>query len=196
MKKKNIANLLLVLTCLAIVVTGVGMALKLRSQEQESIGTQFQVTALPEDGLTAPEAENVCTVTLRCDTILENTEMLDPAKAPYTPADGVILPVTTVSFTTGETVFDILKRVCDAAEIPLEYSWNPLYDSYYVEGIQHLYEFDCGPESGWMYQVNGVFPNYGCSAYEVRDGDAIVWAYTCAGLGEDLGAESWKEGGA
>lgn len=196
MKKKKIANLLLVLICFAIVASGVGMARKLRSQEQETFGTQFQITALPEDRLTTPGVVNFCTVTLCCDTILDNPERLDPAKVPYTPADGVILPVTTVSFTPGETVFDILKRVCDATEIPLEYSWTPLYDSYYVEGIQHLYEFDCGPESGWMYQVNGVFPNYGCSAYAVQDGDAIVWAYTCTGLGEDLGAERWKEGGA
>lgn len=194
MKKKNIANLLLALICLAIVVTGVGMALKLRSEETVTFGGAFQVAPLPEDRLTEPEAEHFCTVTLRCDTILEDPELLDPAKAPYVPADGVILPVTTVSFTTGETVFDILKRVCDAAEIPLEYSWTPLYSSYYVEGIQHLYEFDCGPQSGWMYQVNGVFPNYGCSAYEIQDGDAIVWAYTCTGLGADLDAALGKEG--
>ncbi len=40
-----------------------------------------------------------------------------------------------------------------------------MYNSYYVEGIGNLYEFDCGKESGWMYKVNGRFPNYGCSSY-------------------------------
>ena len=53
----------------------------------------------------------------------------------------------------------------------------------------YLYEFDCGFESGWMYQVNGWFLNYGCSAYEVQSGDEIVWCYTRVGLGADLGAE-------
>ena len=62
-------------------------------------------------------------------------------------------------------------------------------DSYYLEGICHLYEFDCGPESGWMYQVSGKFPNYGCSSYEVQPGDRIEWLYSCIGLGAALGAD-------
>jgi hypothetical protein len=40
-----------------------------------------------------------------------------------------------------------------------------------------------------MYKVNGWFPNYGCSAYTLQGGEEIVWAYTCVGLGTDLGAE-------
>ena len=39
-----------------------------------------------------------------------------------------------------------------------------------------------------MYKVNGWFPNYGCSSYKLKDGDSIVWAFTCNGLGADLGA--------
>ncbi len=61
------------------------------------------------------------------------------------------------------------KKVCTAVDIQLEYSWTPIYDSSYIEGINHLYEFDCGKESGWMYKVNGWFPNYGCSACKVEN---------------------------
>ena len=88
-------------------------------------------------------------------------DALDPAKAGFVPADGVILYPMTVEFQDGETVFDVLKRVCNTLGIQLEYSWTPMYDSYYIEGIHNLYEFDCGSESGWMYKVNGWFPNYG-----------------------------------
>ena len=102
-------------------------------------------------------------------------------------ANGVILATSSVQFYDGETVFDVLKRACKAAGIQLEYSWTPMYDSYYIEGINHLYEFDCGLESGWMYKVNGWLPNYGCSKYTLEDGDAIVWCYTCNGLGADVG---------
>ena len=42
-----------------------------------------------------------------------------------------------------------------------------------------------------MYKVNGWFPNYGCSSYYLRDGDVIVWCYTCEGLGTDVGADEW-----
>ena len=138
-----------------------------------------------------PEPKGCCTVTIRCDTILDNMGELDSAKAPFVPSDGCILPVISVDFYEGETVFDVLNRVCKQYGIQIEYSWTPLYDSYYIEGINNLYEFDCGYESGWMYMVNGWFPNYGCSSYTLTDGDTIVWCYTCKGLGEDVGASGW-----
>ena len=52
-------------------------------------------------------------------------------------------------------------------------------------GINNLYEFDCGQGSGWMYSVNGVFPNYGCSSYKPANNDKIAFRYTCE-LGYDL----------
>ena len=130
---------------------------------------------------------HTCTIEIRCDTILDNMDELATGKDSYVPADGTILAATTVSFTDGETVFDVLKRACEQNGIQLEYSYTPLYESYYVEGIHHLYEFDCGSESGWMFKVNGWFPNYGCSAYTLSQGDSIVWCYTCHGLGADVG---------
>ena len=132
-----------------------------------------------------------CYITIRCDTILDNMGSLTPGKAEFVPADGIILPVVEVPFYEGATVFEVLKRVCQIADIQLEYSWTPLYNSYYIEGINHLYEFDCGEQSGWMYKVNEWFPNYGCSSYEVGDGDVIVWCYTCNGLGADVGGPEW-----
>lgn len=141
---------------------------------------------------TTTKEKLTCTITIRCDTILNNMDNLDPAKAPYVPDDGVILREVTVEFEEGETVFDVLNRVCRQYNIPIEYSWTPMYDSYYIEGINNLYEFDCGSESGWMYKVNGWFPNYGCSSYYLTGGEKIVWCYTCNGLGEDVGAERWE----
>ena len=130
-----------------------------------------------------------CTITILCDTILNNMDNLTAGKEAYVPANGVILDTSTVEFTEGETVFEVLQRVCEYAGIQLEYSWTPMYDSYYIQGINNLYEFDCGAQSGWMYKVNGWFPNYGCSKYTLEDGDDIVWCFTCNGLGADVGAE-------
>ncbi len=128
-----------------------------------------------------------CTIQIRCDTILDNMQNLTEGKNAYVPANGVILATSTIGFAEGETVFEVLKRACSASGIQIEYSWTPMYNSYYIEGINHLYEFDCGEESGWMYKVNGWFPNYGCSSYTLKDGDVIVWCYTCNGLGADVG---------
>ena len=135
-----------------------------------------------------PETKMSCTIEIRCDTILNNMQDLNPGLDVYVPDSGTILPTTTVTFTQGETVFDVLKRICDARGIQIEYSYTPMYGSYYVEGINNLYEFDCGQQSGWMYKVNGWFPNYGCSEYILDAGDEIVWCYTCKGLGTDVGA--------
>ncbi len=133
------------------------------------------------------EVTGNCTITIRCKTILNNLDSLESGKDKYVPTNGIILATSTVEFAKGETVFDVLKRACSYTGVHLEYSYTPLYESYYIEGINHLYEFDCGPESGWMYKVNGWFPNYGCSSYTLKDGDNIVWDYTCNGLGADVG---------
>ena len=77
--------------------------------------------------------------------------------------------------------------------IHMESTWTPAYNSAYIEGIGNLYEFDCGAESGWMYAVNGWFPNYGCSQYALQDGDTGTWVYTCE-LGRDVGSGGWTEG--
>lgn len=155
-----------------------------KSPETEPPATETEATEPPPPETEPPLS---CSIAIYCNTILDNWDNLDGDKAGYVPSDGVLLYPVTVEFEDGETVFDVLCRVCSSAGIQLEYSWTPMYNSYYVEGIGNLYEFDCGSESGWMYKVNGWFPNYGCSSYTLSDGDVIVWCYTCNGLGADVG---------
>ena len=151
---------------------------------------QTQQPQSPGGGQTSSGSkyDYTCTIEIRCDTILNNMADLDPSKAGYVPSSGYLLKAVKIGFNDGETVLDVLKRACSQYGIHLEYSYTPMYGSSYIEGIGNLYEFDCGPQSGWMYKVNGWFPNYGCSSYKVSNGDSIAWCYTCKGLGEDLGA--------
>ena len=127
-----------------------------------------------------------CTVTIECATVLAHMDDLSPGKAEIVPADGVLLPETVVAFSEGDTVFDVLQRVCRAQGIHMESNWTPAYNSAYIEGIGNLYEFDCGEGSGWMFRVNGEFPNYGCSRYILAGGDTVEWVYTCD-FGADVG---------
>ncbi len=188
MKRRKRANWIMVLVIAVIAAVGISTAFLLSSQDGESLGSRYSIREIENHTLVeVGQEEHVCTMTIICDTILNNLDSLNEEKAPYVPTDGVVLPETQVSFAEGETAFDVLNRVCSAANLQIEYSWTPLYNTYYIEGINHLYEFDCGPESGWMYKVNDEFPNYGCSAYTMEDGDAVVWCYTCRGLGEDVG---------
>ncbi len=141
------------------------------------------------------ESETVI-ISIRCDTVLENYDDLDPSlrSDEFVPPDGVILPATEYVLRPGDTAFDILERAVRYNRIQMEYQGadKNSFGSVYVQGINYLYEFSCGPLSGWMYRVDGEFPNYGCSKYELSDGQIIEWIYTC-NLGNDVGA-LWLEG--
>lgn len=145
----------------------------------------------PEDQEVNQKKAYTCTISIECSTILNNLSDLTPDKRELVPSNGVILPTTTVTFYEGESVFDVLQRVCREKGIHMESSWTPVYNSAYIEGIHNLYEFDCGELSGWMYRVNGWYPNYGCSRYQLADGEKIEWRYTCD-LGKDVGCD-WMQ---
>ena len=140
------------------------------------------------------EPENVTvTISISCATLASDMSKLEnPAIRDYIPKDGWILKTVSYAGTTENTVFDVLNTVCRNNDIQLEFSYTPLYESNYIEGINYLYEFDGGNQSGWMYKVNGWFPNYGCSSYYLSDGDVIEWVYTCD-LGKDVGDNSMAE---
>ena len=109
MKKKTIANLIMVLTIALIVAVGVLVAWFLIEPEESLYGSEFHRVEIPGNRLVSnQDTQNLCTITIRCDTIFDNADALEEAKAPYVPEDGEILPVVTVEFTPGETVFDVL----------------------------------------------------------------------------------------
>ena len=139
----------------------------------------------PQDVIISSTAYT-CTISINCSTINNNMDLCDPVKADLVPADGWILQPITVTFYEGESVFNVLQRVCKQQKIHMEFENTPIYNSAYIEGINNLYEFDVGELSGWMYKVNEWFPNYGCSRYQLRNGDIICWVYTCD-LGRDIG---------
>ncbi len=57
-----------------------------------------------------------------------------------------------------------------------------------------LSEFSYHRNAGWMYSVNGEFPNVGMAARIPKDGDVIRVQFTVYGLGADLGSQ-YKDGG-
>lgn len=143
----------------------------------------------PGDVPIEAETQLTATLSINCSTILDNMDLFDMDKIDVLPNDGVILAPTSVHFSKGESVFDVLQRETRNRGIHMEAEFTPMYNSAYVQGIHNLYEFDCGELSGWMYKVNGWFPNYGCSRYVLEDGDVINWVYTCD-LGQDVGDNS------
>ena len=154
---------------------------------------KYQTDPVPEgkplpiepENVTIGSTANTCTLSVRCDTLVNNSK-LDKEKVELVPADGVIFETTTVTFYEGESVFNVLQREMKRNKIHMAFRNTPIYNSAYIESINNLYEFDGGDLSGWMYKVNGWFPNYGCSRYQLKPGDVIEWVYTCD-LGRDVG---------
>lgn len=140
----------------------------------------------PENNETDTTKTYTCTFSIECTAILNNLEDLNPEKLELIPSDGIILEQVEVEFFDGESVFDVLQRVCQENGIHLESEWTPIYNSAYIKGINNLYEKDCGKLSGWQYRVNGWYPNYGCSRYKLTDGAKVEFRFSCD-LGKDIG---------
>ena len=135
--------------------------------------------------ITSPKPKNkTVTIAISCKTAINNGLNEKPGFS-HLPSNGIILQNMKVEFNEGDTVFDILVKVTRKKGIHMEYRGSG--SNTYIEGINNLYEFDGGSNSGWMYSVNGVYPNYGVGAYKVKSSDVIKFNYTC-NLGADLGA--------
>lgn len=126
------------------------------------------------------------TLSVSAATILDNLNSFNEDKLEVLPQDGIIFAAKKVAFYEGESVFDVLLREMKTNKIHMEFNKTPIYNSNYIEGINNIYEFDCGELSGWTYKVNGWFPDYGSSRYALQDGDVVEWVYTCD-LGRDVG---------
>ena len=135
--------------------------------------------------ITSPKPKNkTVTIAISCKTAINNGLNKKPGFS-HLPSNGIILQNMKVEFNEGDTVFDILVKITRKKGIHMEYRGSG--SNTYIEGINNLYEFDGGSNSGWMYSVNGVYPNYGVGAYKVKSSDVIKFNYTC-NLGADLGA--------
>lgn len=98
---------------------------------------------------------------------------------------GVILAPAAYEIEKNETALELLGRITRQHKIQMEYQGSKTFA--YVEGIDNLYEYDHGAESGWMYKVNGEFPSKASGSWVMKPGDTVEWLYTLD-LGKDIGA--------
>ncbi|MFS0723015.1 DUF4430 domain-containing protein [Paenibacillus sp. 1P07SE] len=169
------------------------------SQESPPAGSKdkYQTDPVPEGKAQPVEWQDAkvdkskaltATLSVSAETLLTRLDRFNPDKLEVLPEDGIIYKAQQVNFYEGESVFDLLLREMRKNSIHMEFVMTPLYNSNYVEGINNIYEFDGGELSGWMYKVNGWFPNYGSSRYALQDGDVVEWVYT-TDLGRDVGGD-------
>ena len=122
---------------------------------------------------------NICAVSVRCDSVLDKLKEMKEEVVEIIPKDGIMYEEKNVKFEKGESAFDVLEREMKKSGIHIEFTISPIYNTAYLQGIGNLYEFDCGELSGWLYKVNGEFPDCSSFDYIVNSGDVIEFVYTC-----------------
>ena len=99
--------------------------------------------------------------------------------------EGYVTWIATRSYTFNNvdriSVYDLFTRALDEAGLGYKGA-----ESDYISAIQApsvlggywLSEFDNGPNSGWMYTVDGMHPDQGLKNQYIYDGNAVIWHYT------------------
>lgn len=80
----------------------------------------------------------------------------------------------------GSTVYDLLLEALEDAGLSQKGASKNYVESIKapkVFGGYWLSEFDNGPNSGWMYTINGDHPGEGLKDWELEDGDEVIWHY-------------------
>lgn len=119
-----------------------------------------------------------CSITIECKSILNNMDDLKKGHESYVPKNGVMLDNYKTTLKSKSTVYDLLKKACNDKGIT--YTAKDTMYSVYIVGINNIDEKDCGKDSGWMYSVNGSFPNVSVDSKKLKDGDKVVFTYTCS----------------
>lgn len=119
-----------------------------------------------------------CSITIECKSILDNMDDLKKGHESYVPKNGIMLNNYKTTLKSKSTVYDLLKKACNDKGIT--YTAKDTMYSVYIVGINNIDEKDCGKDSGWMYSVNGSFPNVSADSKRLKDGDKVVFTYTCS----------------
>jgi hypothetical protein len=92
----------------------------------------------------------------------------------------------TITVPVGSSAFDVFDAALGNAGI----QYTEVSDSY-ISVINGLSEYDNGPNSGWLYEVNGESATVGCRDYVVSAGDKIVFHYT-DDYSQETGSAQWS----
>ena len=118
------------------------------------------------------------TFSISCNTILTTEgalQNLPQSLQSLIPKDGIMLDKSTVLCENGDSVVDLLKKICAAKGIKLVVGSDD-----YVSNIGHLEEqMYFNNLGGWMYKINSEIANIGAGQYTLKAGDNIEWHYTC-----------------
>ncbi|SDE10821.1 S-layer homology domain-containing protein [Paenibacillus sp. UNCCL117] len=93
----------------------------------------------------------------------------------YSAAAGkdVSLPARTLTVAKGQTAAAVIARALDEAGVSFDDNGGV-----YISSVGGLGAFDGGPNSGWLYRVDGSYPNVGMGDYTLTRDASIILRYT------------------
>lgn len=154
---------------------------KEKESAADSKGEKPKTTSQKEndDKVTQTTSSEInCSITIECKSILDNMDDLKKGHESYVPKNGIMLDNYKATLKSKSTVYDLLKKACNDKGIT--YTAVASIYSVYIAGINNIDQKDCGDGSGWMYSVNGNFPNVSVDSKKLKDGDKVVFTYTCS----------------
>ena len=89
----------------------------------------------------------------------------------------------TVSLASGSTVFDALNATGVSFH---EKTYG------YIDSIDGLSELAHGPNSGWLFMVNGTVGTITCRNYALTGSASVIWFYT-DNYPKEYGSENWSD---
>ena len=95
----------------------------------------------------------------------------------HTDTEAWILPTVVCDLPEGTTAFDVFKQVLAANGYTYDAKGSYVQAVTAPDGTK-VAELSKGQYSGWMYRVNGEFPDTYMGAYELEDGDGIEVFFT------------------
>ena len=95
----------------------------------------------------------------------------------HTDTDAWILPTVVRDLPEGTTAFEVFKQVLAANGYTYDAKGSYVRAVIAPDGTK-VAELSKGQYSGWMYRVNGEFPDTYMGAYELEDGDGIEVLFT------------------
>lgn len=161
-----------------------------------TVDAEFTVTVLQK-----PQEDEKITVyfTLLGDEDHTDTDEGGPTHGERPGGLDTWIPRTSYTVDVNTTLEDIFTMALDAAGIEFKGNRDNPYNSIYISGIQSpvtgdwIEEFTNGPNSGWMYTVNGTHPDVGLSQWFLSNGENIIFHYTDDYTKEE-GSEHWGGG--
>ncbi len=140
---------------------------------QVELSSKESCTTAKNQSVTTKSDDSLITVTVYC-SCKNAVDYGIRDKKDYShiiPANGIMLN-STVTVKKGSSALDAIKEACLISGTEISEKRG------YIRGIGGLYEKNCGGASGWMYCVNGTFPNMSSDKYTLESGDRIELHYT------------------